>query len=236
MRNATGAVSLLLTLIGIPGTYENLSQWRGWAKFILGASYSPICVLLGFALFLVFMFWGRIFQKRPGVGLPRIAITSSSQSGGQTGLLNISLTGGQPSGMTAEEKTYRERLADELDGLGHTFFKRVNEWYTARVEETGPHQKDQKAAAALEAKAQAEARMNELDRVLSEKVSRSAAAHFRRNKPDEPIATSWIKVIKEGQAINFMWHRSKRFDDIVARVRNGEEPIKWPPATDPTWS
>jgi hypothetical protein len=133
--------------------------------------------------------------------------------------------------MTNEERDHRNRLADEMHAVGHTFFKRVNEWYTARVEERNPGQRDEKERLAAEARDKAEARMSEIDRLLAEKVSRSAAAHFRKNRPNEPPATSWIPVIREGQAINFMWHRSTRLDEIAARVRNGEEPIKWPPGT-----
>jgi hypothetical protein len=232
MRNAVGAISLALILIGVPGTLESLSQWRGLARFVLGESYGPISEIAGLTLLLVFVCWGRT-HRRPSheEGLPRTTITSNHQSGGQTGVFNFSntsVTNGRTSGMTAEERAHREKLADELDGHGHTFFKRVEEWYTARVKQLNPDQAEQKEAEARDARAQAEIKLNELDRFLAEKVNRGAASYFKRNKPDEPDATPYIKHIKEGLAINSMKYRSKRLDEKAARVRSGEEPIRWP--------
>jgi dTDP-glucose pyrophosphorylase len=130
----------------------------------------------------------------------------------------------------AEERAYREVLADALDGHGHTLFKRVNEWYTARVGQSNPDNLDQseQKRTALEAKAQAEAKMNEIDQFLAEKVNRGAASNFKRNKPDEINTDPWIKLIEDGLAISAMQHRSKRLEEIAARVRRGEESIKWP--------
>ena len=118
--------------------------------------------------------------------------------------------------------------ADALDGHGHTFYKRVEEWYTARVEQLNRDQTEPKEVEALDAKRQAEAKMIEIDQFLSDKVNRNAASYFRRTKPNEPDATPHIKRIKEGLAINSMKYRANRLEEVAARVRNGEEPIKWP--------
>lgn len=126
------------------------------------------------------------------------------------------------------EKANREELADALDGYGHTLFKRTIEWYTARVEQLNPVQAEQKKAEAVRAREQAKSKMNEIDQFFSEKVNRNAASYFRRDKPDELVTKPWIENIEEGSAINSMWYRCKRLDEIAARVRKGEEPIKWP--------
>jgi hypothetical protein len=229
MRKTVGLISGLLTLIGLGGILEDLSQWQGWAKVVLGERYGPISLSAGLTLLLVLFFWGWIARRvSREEGLPSVSVRSSHQSGGQTGVLNISVTSGQAPTMTTEEKAFRERLADELDGHGPTFFKRVNEWYTARVEEMNPAQAKQKDVEARRARMQTEKKMNELDQCLVEKVNRGAASYFKRNLPDEPITKPWLMRIKEGLAINSMWYRSKRLADIAGRVRNGEEAIKWP--------
>jgi len=127
-----------------------------------------------------------------------------------------------------EEKKYRESLADELDGHGHTFFKRIIEWYTARVEQLNPDQAEQKGAEAIRARAEAEAMMTELDRFLAERVNRGAALNFKKSRADEPVTKPRIKDIEDGSAINSMWYRSDRLREIAAQIRKGEEPIKWP--------
>jgi len=127
-----------------------------------------------------------------------------------------------------EEKAYREILADALDGHGHTFYKRVEEWFTARVEQRNPGQAEQKKVEALNARRQAEAKLIEIDQFLADKVNRNAASYFRRTKPNEPYADPHIDVIEDGLAINRMRYRVKRLDEVAARVRDGEEPIKWP--------
>jgi len=76
MRNLIGAVGLLLALIGLPGTIDSLSQWRGWAKFLLGDSYGPICVLAGLALLPVFFFWDDSFHEGPAAQPPSREPTS----------------------------------------------------------------------------------------------------------------------------------------------------------------
>ena len=128
----------------------------------------------------------------------------------------------------AEEKAYREILADALDGHGHTFFKRVIEWYTARVGQLNPGQEERKKAEALEARKKAEDKMKELDRILAEKVNQGAAFSFMKSRADEPITKPWLGEIEDGAAINSMWYRSDRLSEIAVQIRKGEEAIKWP--------
>lgn len=224
MRTFIGAIGLTLTIIGLPSNYDDLVKWRGWARFVLGDNYAPIFVLCGMVFLLAWIFWPKRFPKRPKSAipaLPQISIESRQQSGGQTGFINIAITG-KPQ-MTAEEKAYRERLAQELDGHSHTLYKRVNEWYTAAVE--------QRYNDMATPRSTAETEMTTISRILSDKVGPTAASSFLKSRANEPLATSWIPHIKDGLAINSMWHRYERLDEIVRRVRSGEESITWPPVS-----
>jgi hypothetical protein len=218
MRNAVGALALALMLIGLPSNYDDLRKWRGWASQFLGDHYAPIFVVFGIALLLLWLFWSRVFPRREPLATSGVVIDSRHQSGGQTGLINIALSG--TTEMSGAEKAHRIALESELDALSHSLHKSVNRWYTASVE---GRRKDAEVS-----RTEAETRYTETNSAVIQKVGLSAGSLFRKTNANEPYNLPHLGRLPDGAAINRMWYRVQRLDEIVRRVRNGEEPINWP--------
>lgn len=140
-RQLVGAVGLALLLIGLPSNYDDLLRWRGWAHSMLGENYAPAALVCALVLFLVWLFWERLFPKdKPAesAGPATTSIQSHEQAGGQTGFINIggnlTLSQEPPRVENPEERDHRRALEQELLDIGHTFYKSANRWYTAAVE------------------------------------------------------------------------------------------------------
>ena len=121
--------------------------------------------------------------------------------------------------MSGAEKAYRIALESELDALSHSLHKSVNRWYTASVE---GRREDAEAN-----RVEADTRFTEANDAVIQKVSRSAGSLFRKTHANEPYNLPHLGRLPDGAAINRMWYRVQRLDELVRRVRNGEEPINW---------
>ena|ERR1700704_3682776 len=90
MRGALGVVGAVITILGLPSTWDDLHhKWPGIVKFIFGENYGPALVLGGVVLIVLSVFWHKIAPKASddaGRG-----VRSEYQSGGQTGLLNVAI-------------------------------------------------------------------------------------------------------------------------------------------------
>src|SRR5947207_79283 len=66
--------------------------------------------------------------------------------------------------------------------------------------------------------------------LLRAKVSATAETEFLQIHPGEPVYPNLKRpYMTDGAAINEMWNRVARLTEIEKRVRNGTEPIKYPP-------
>jgi len=128
-----------------------------------------------------------------------------------------------PSGPSTEEMKYRGVLADEISASLHSLDKSRNRWYTASVGNNRPDaEKNWK---------EAETRMQESAALLRKKVSTTAEREFRQIRAGEPLAHGYLRrpYLPDGAAISEMWNRVTRLQEIEKRVRNGTEPIVYPP-------
>jgi hypothetical protein len=106
---------------------------------------------------------------------------------------------------------------------GHSLDKSRNRWYTFSL--AG------KRAEADEAWRESEKRMGECAALLPAKVNRTAEAEFLKIQAGEPVAHPNLRSpnLPDGAAISQMWNRVTRLQKIEQRVRNGTEPIVYPP-------
>lgn len=162
-------------------------------------------------------------QKSQGDHSPNVV--TGAHSPGIIGDHNTVVYGSPSSAPSAEEGAYRTKLADELNDSAHDLEKSVNRWYTASLGGDRP--------VADENWEQAKARMGASHRLLHSKVNKTAAAEFIQNQAGQPVAHMNLRGLRDGAAISDMWHRYTRMTQIERRVRNGVEPIVWPPPSTP---
>jgi hypothetical protein len=118
---------------------------------------------------------------------------------------------------------YRGRLADEISASRKSLDKSGNRWYTFSIEGNRPEaEKNWK---------EAETRMHQSAALLRTKVSATAETEFLQIQAGEPLAHPNLlrPHLPDGAAISEMWNRVTRLQKIEQRVRNGTEPIAYPP-------
>jgi hypothetical protein len=154
----------------------------------------------------------------PSISQSTIGAQSPNIVGNPTIIYNAPI----PSGPSPEEKKYREQLADEVSVSRKSLDKSRNRWYTASVENRRPD--------AEKYWKESETRMGESAVLLRKKVSTTAETEFLQIHPGEPVYPNLNRpYMPDGAAINEMWNRVARLTEIEKRVRNGTEPIKYPP-------
>jgi len=128
---------------------------------------------------------------------------------------------GQLAWTQGQETKYRGRLADEINGSGHSLMKSTNRWYSASTANNRPE--------AIQNWEEAKARMGESAELLRKKVNTTAATQFLQNQAGQPPAHMNLLGLPDGAAISDMWRRYTRLTEIEARVREGKEQIVYPP-------
>jgi hypothetical protein len=223
--------TFLLLIVGMTALYAVAGGAATGAKTMqvnlpMGL-FLAVCGLLGIGVGWLAWTQGNAAPVTPtAAASPPAQTTNQSSTGNQSPNIvgdNATVIYHAPSSKSAEEMTYRGVLADEISASLHSLDKSRNRWYTASV---GNNR--------LEAQknwTEAETRMQESAALLRKKVSTTAEREFRQIRAGEPLAHPNLRLpyLPDGAAISEMWNRVTRLQEIEKRVRNGTEPIVYPP-------